>query len=70
MSGQLDKSSTTIGQVQWESLESGLSSLEAGHRPDKFGPSEKSGGGTGLVRYPSLEAGGNFLESDGFIRQI
>jgi hypothetical protein len=46
------------------SLETGESSLEAGHGPDK------SGGGTGLVQYPSLESGPDPLEAGGFTGQV
>jgi hypothetical protein len=52
-----DLSGTTTKQVQWESLEIGKKSLEAGHRPDMSSPPDKFGGGTGLVWYPPLEAG-------------
>jgi hypothetical protein len=47
----------SIGQVRWELLESGQSSLEVG-------PWVRQ------VWYPSLEASGGFLESSGFIGQV
>jgi hypothetical protein len=52
------------------SLEAGESSLEAGHGSGRSGPLNKSCGGTGLVGYPPLESGPNFLKVGGFTGQV